>query len=263
MGKFENISEPQISEVKKPDKVTRAEVISMLESGENLENLILADLDLAGLDLEGKSFRGSDIRGASLYRKDQGEDGKSVEVKTNIKGADITDATIADLGPEVFFGRVDAEGAMFGYSEDLISRRKRHKESGEAPKAADTGGLFGFNGSQGNFRKTKWVNADFGGGSGYESVFPGADLSEAVIEGSDISGMDFSETKIDNIVIKDPVGLRGMKINEKQIESVARAVQFTNQEKQAEFLKEKEDKDPRKALEDYFQIVIVKTKDKR
>lgn len=257
MEKFEGDIEPSKQEIEKPKKLTREEVTSILERSENLENLILTDLDLAGLNLEGKSFRRSDIRGMSLYREEQDEDGKIVEIKTNIKGADFTDSTIADLGLEVFFSRVDAEGAIFGYTENLISRRKRQKESGKAPTAEDISGLFCFNGSDGNFKKTKWINADFGGRSDYEAIFPGANLSESTMEGCDLSGIDFSEANIKNIKIIDSVSLRGMKINEKQIESVVKAIQLSNQEKQAEFLKEKTEKGSKKALEDYFQIVVV------
>lgn len=261
MEKFESSFESPKQEIEKPEKLTREEVINKLERGEDLENLILTDLDLAGLNFEGKSFRGSDIRGMSLYRKEQREDGTSVEIKTNIKGADFTDVTIADFGPGVFFGRVDAEGAIFGYTENLISKRKLHrkrlKESGKAPKAEDIGGLFSFDGSEGNFRKTKWVNTDFGGGSDYESIFPGADLSEAVIEGSDLSGMDFSETKIDNISIIGPMLLNGLKINEKQIESMVQAIELSDQKTQSEFLEEINKKGQKKALEDYFGIIIA------
>lgn len=260
MERFGNSFEPLGQEIKKPKKLTKEEVISRLESGENLENLILTDLDLAGLNFEGKSFRQSDIRGMSLYREEQNEDEEPIEIKTNIKGADFTDAVIADFGPEVFFSRVDAEGATFGYTENLVSRRKRHKESGKAPMAEDTGGLYNFNGSDGNFRKTKWINADFGGNCGYEAIFPGAVLSESAIEGCDLSGIDFSETNIDNIKILDPLSLSGMEINEKQIESVAKAIQLSNQDEQAKFLKEKTEKGPRKALEDYFHIAVAETK---
>src|SRR3989339_764977 len=242
MNEFERGITPPKPEIEKPKKLTRDEVESRLATGESLENLILTDLDLAGLNFEGKSFRESDIRGMSLYREEQKEDGTLVEIRTNIKGADFTDTTIADMGPEVFFGRVDAGGATFGYTEKLVDRRKRHKESGKAPTAEDTGGLFNFNGSEGNFKKTRWVNADFGGGSGYEAIFPKADLSEATIEESDLTEINLSETNIENIKIIDPVSLFGMKINENQIESVVQAIQLTDQEKQTEFLKEKAEK---------------------
>lgn len=253
MNQLESNFKPPEQEVKKLKKLTREEVISKLERGEDLENLSLTDLNLAGLNLEGKSFRGSDIRGLSLYAKAQSEG-------TNIKNADFTDTTIADLGPEALFQEVEAEGAKFGYTEDLISRKKRLKESGQAPRAEDTGGLFGFNGLRGNFRKTKWTNIDFGGGSGYEAYFPEADLSQSIIAGSDLSGIDFSETNIDSIKIIDPLSLRGLKINEKQIESVAQAIELSNQKAQSEFLQATNKEGPKKALKDYFGIIIVETK---
>lgn len=271
MKKYENDSKLLEQEIKKSEKLTREEVINRLENNKNLENLNLRDLDLSGLNFEGKSFRGSNIQGIKLWREELDEDDKIVEIRTNIKSADFIDATIAtleetftDLGPGAFFGRVDAKGAIFGYTENLFSRRERHekryREFGEIPRAEDTGGLFNFNGSEGYFRKTRWVNADFGGSSGYEAVFTGADLSESIIEKSDLSGIDFSETNIDNIRIIDPISLKGMKINENQIESIIESIQLSNQTQQAEFLREKTEKGSKKFLEDYFQIVIVEIK---
>jgi uncharacterized protein YjbI with pentapeptide repeats len=263
MNRFEKGFESPKLEALEPKKLTREEIESRLANGENLENLNLTDLNLAGLNLEGKSFRGSDIRGMSLYREEKKEDGTLVEIQTNIKGADFTDATIADFGPEVFFERVNAEGAIFGFTEDLISRRNRHieyKKSGRAPGAEDTGELLKFNGSEGNFKKTKWINVDFGGGSGYESTFSDADLSESIMEGSDLTGMDFSTTKIDSIKIKDPMSLSGLIINEQQIPIMVQAIELTDEKAQREFLEEVKNKGPQKALEDFFLVVIVEIK---
>lgn len=260
MNQFEKEFRPPESEVERHKKLTRAEVESRLERGESLENLDLTGLDLAGLDLEGKSFRGSDIRGMTLYGKEKGEGDTIIERRTNIRDSDWTDVTIANFGEGVFFNRVDAEGATFGYTENLSSRRKRHKEADKAPTAEDTGGLFCFVGSQGNFKKTIWRNVDFGGGSDYESVFEGADLSQSLIEGSDLREKDFSTTKIDGIKIKDPLSLHGMKINEEQISSIAGAIELTNKKHQSEFLEKVKNSGQRKALEDYFEIVIIEVK---
>ncbi len=261
MENFKDKSSLPEPETKMSDKLTREDVISRLEKGGNLENLILTDLDLAGLNLEGKSFRGSDIRGTSLYREEQSEDGKHVEIMTNVKGADFTDATIADLGLGTVFYKVDAEGATFGYTEDLLSRRKRFREFGKDMEAEDTGGLFRFDGGEGNFRKTKWVNADFGGSTGFESIFLGADLNGAIIRGCDLSAMDFSETKIDGIAMIDPVSLKDMRINEEQIESVVQAIKLTDRKKQLEFEALINDKGQREALEESFGMVIVEMED--
>ena len=245
MEKFEGFPEQR---TEKPIKLTREDVIKRIEKGENLENFNLADLDLSDLNFEGKSFRGSDIRGITFEN-------------ANIKNADFTNAVIADLGPEVLFARVNAEGATFGFTENLVARRKHQREAGKPPQAADFSGLFNFNGSVGNFRKTKWLNADFGGGSGYEAIFPDADLSEAEITGCDLHQIDFSETKIDKIKIIDPVSLQGMKIAKNQIEALVHSIQLTNEKAQAEFLQEIKEKGARKALEDFFGIVIVGIKD--
>lgn len=241
-------------------KLTREEVIARLERGEDLENLYIIDLDLSDLDFENQSFRGSDIRGVCFYGEKQGPDGKTLEVPANLRRADFTDATIGDFGPETIFVRVEAEGAIFGFTESLISRRKRHaemKKSGERPGVADSGGLYGFNGGGGNFRKTKWNNIDFGGGSGCEAIFPGADLSEAEIIGSDLAGLDFSTTKIDGIKIKDPLSLRGLIITEQQVNTLAQAIELSNEKKRLEFAEEIKQKGPRGALEDYFKVKII------
>ena len=254
---------PQETAAEKLKKITREEVEARLACGENLEDLDMKDLDLAGLNFEEKKFRGSGIRGAWFYGEKQGENGKTVELITNLRRADFTDATIGDFGPETIFSRVEAEGAIFGFTEDLISRRNRHNRrtllmnvSGERPMAADSGGLYNFNGGGGNFKKTRWINIDFGGGSGYEAIFPGADLSEAEIVGSDTAGLDFSTTKIDGIKIKDPLSLRGLIIAEQQVITLVEAIELSNKNEDKTFFEKIEQKGPEKALKDYFGIII-------
>lgn len=256
MKKFEGGFTPPAPEVKKLEKLTREEVNNKIKKKENLEGFDLQGIHLVGLNLEKMSFRGSDVRGIVLYYP---EEGGETEVKTNIRKTDWTDATFADTGM-TYFNKVDAEEATFGYTENLISRRERHQENhqktGKAPGAEDTGGLYGFNGNGGNFKKTRWNNCDFGGGSGYEATFPGADLSESAMEGCDLSGVDFSKTKIENIIIKDPVSLRGLKINEQQIEFIAQSIKLSDQKAQAKFSEEISSKGPREALISYFGIII-------
>ena len=250
---------PQETAAEKLQKINREEVEAKLARGENLESLDMKDLDLAGLNSEGKSFRGSDIRGVIFYGEKRSEEGKIIELITNLRRADFMDTTIGDLGPETIFGRVEAEGAIFGFTESLISRRKRHatmNKSGERPEAADSGGLYNFNGGGGNFRKTKWNNIDFGGGSGYEAIFPGADLSEAEIVGSDLAGLDFSTTKIDGIKIKDPLSLQGLIITAEQVDTLVRAIELSDENERQKFAEEVKQKGPRKALENYFGIII-------
>lgn len=257
MNEFKRGVSPE-DEAGKPKKLTREEVEDRLTRGESLENLDLKDLDLAGLNFEEKKFRGADIRGICFYGEKQGGGG-TVELVTNLQRANFTDATIGDFGPETIFGRVEAEGATFGFTENLVSRRKRHalmNNSGERPEASDSGGLYNFNGGGGNFRKTKWNNIDFGGGSGYEAIFPGADLSEAEIVGSDLAGLDFSTTKIDGIKIKDPLSLQGLIIAEQQTDTLAGAIKLSNERERQEFSDEVKEKGSREALEDYFRIII-------
>jgi uncharacterized protein YjbI with pentapeptide repeats len=246
-------------EREKLKKVTREEVEAMLERGEDLENLDLKDLDLTGLNCEGKSFRGSDIRGIYFYGLEGNKEGNTVERITILRHADFTDTTIGDFGPETIFGRVEAEGAVFGFSESLISRRNRHtemKNAGIIPEADDTGALYNFNGSGGNFVKTKWKNVDFGGETGCEAFFAGADMSEAEIVGSDLSGLDWSTVKIYGIKIKDPLSLQGLIIAEQQADTLAQTIEISSEKERLEFAEEIKQKGPRGALEDYFGVII-------
>jgi uncharacterized protein YjbI with pentapeptide repeats len=258
MNEFEKSAPPEVV-AEKLKKLTREEVEALLTRGEDPENLNLIDLDLAGLNFEGKKFSGSDIRGVYFYGKKRNENNEVIELITNLRNSNFTDATIGDLGPETIFCQVEAEGAIFGFTEDLISRRNRHaemKKSGEQPGVADSGGLYNFNGGGGNFKKTKWINIDFGGGSGYEAIFPGANLSEAEIIGSDLAGLDFSTTKIDGIKIRDPLSLQDLIITEQQVDALAEAIELSDEREHREFADEVKQKGPRKALEDYFKVIV-------
>lgn len=246
MEKFKKTPEQKIEKLV---KLSREDVIKRLEKKENLENLNLTNLDLSGLDFEGKSFCGSDIRGLTLYNEEQSEG-------TNIKNADFTDAIIADMGPEVLFAKINAEGATFGFTEKLSARKNRLQKSGQTPEAADTGGLHNFNGSAGNFKKTKWHNADFGGAD-YPAHFLDADLTEAQIKGCDLNNIDFSETKIEKIKIIDPVSLNGLIINQDQIHTLIESIHFTDPNDQAEFLNDLKENGAQKVLKDSFGINIV------
>jgi hypothetical protein len=135
MSEFKNGPQSFETETKSLKK-TRREVEQKIAGGENLEKNDLSDLDLSGLNLEGTSFRGSDVRGIILYHK---ADGDKPELITNIKNTDWTEALIASVGPMTDFRKVVAEGATFGYTESLESRRKRHSALGEAPLDKDTG----------------------------------------------------------------------------------------------------------------------------
>lgn len=79
--------------------------------------------------------------------------------------------------------------------------------------------------------------------------------------GSDLAEMDFSTAKIDGIKIKDPLSLQGLVINEQQINALAEAIELTNEKERLEFSEEVKKNGPRKALEDYFGIVVVEIKD--
>lgn len=219
MTSFEN-PEASVPEggTERPRALTREDVEGLLARGENLEGFRLTDVDLAGLTLEGKSFRGSDIRGLKFYRVVRDREGHIIEeVTTNARECDLTDALVADYGGGVSMELVDAEGARFGFSEDLRVRRERHaaqQAKGEMPTIEDSGGYLSFVGSGGNFRRTTWLNVDFGGQTGYEAIFDYADLEAAIMQNCDLSGIDFSTANLEGIAIRDPVSLLDMTINE-------------------------------------------------
>ncbi len=226
--------------------MTRTEVEAQLQGGETLENLDLSDLDLSGLSVEGRSFRGSDIRSLALYAEG---------AITNIKRTDWTDAIIAGYGNETFFGRVEAEGARFGCSESLVARRKRQEGSGPVP-LEDSGALLNFNGAQGRFTNTRWSNLDFGGGSRYEAIFSGADLRGAEIDGCDLSMIDFSETLLDGVIIKDPVALRGLRVDERHVSDLADGLRWSEEQTGREFSDARKKFGDKKALEEMFGVVF-------
>jgi len=248
--------EPKETEAKKFVHLTRVEIESKLGAKENLENLDLSELDLAGLVLEGVSFHGSDLRGTVFFHKES-EDGSDPEIKTSIKGADFTEAVFATYDRKPAFVRVEAEGAKFGYTESLLARLRRYEESGKPKTAEDSGGLFNFNGCEGNFQRTNWVNIDFGGDSGFGATFYGADFSGAVIDGCDLSGIDLSETIIDNIKIINPViSSEGFMITEEQVETIVAAISFTDNRKDI-WEEAKKKNGSRELLENILGIAIV------
>ncbi|MBI4450182.1 pentapeptide repeat-containing protein [Candidatus Uhrbacteria bacterium] len=177
-------------------RLTRVQVEERLARGEHLERVDLHDEDLAGLELRGKRFRDSIVYGLQLYR---GDGDPATEVRTDIRDTDWTDASVGSIGAEAFFGRVNAAGATFGFTETLTERRARHAASDQPPTDVDSGSYANFNGAEGNFQRTTWRNIDFGGGSGYEARFENADLTGATFEGCDLSGLDLSTAQTDGI----------------------------------------------------------------
>lgn len=113
----------------------------------------LHDLDFAGLDLRGKRFQDSIVYGLQLWRGEQhpvtGAVDPETEVRTDIRETDWTNAKVGSVGAETFFGRVNAEGAVFGFAESLTDRRQRHAASGVQLTDLDSGGYHTFNGAEG------------------------------------------------------------------------------------------------------------------
>ena len=243
--------------------LTQLEVWEKLVKGENLEKAKLTDLDLSGLKLEGKRLCGADVRGLRLWGETTDEGGKTEEVRTNIEDSDWTDATVGSFGNETFFGRVDAFGAKFGFNETLGSRFARLSAAGKKPSESDSGGYHNFNGTEGNFSMTEWNNVDFGGGTGYEARFSGADLTSAKFTGCSLAEVDLTDCRIDGVRIITPYSLEGLRITVDQVPAIARAIEYPNQDRQRQnFEQELKQKGERKALEEMFGIVVVESEDK-
>lgn len=209
--------------------LARLEVEEILARGEDLDGLYLIDADLSELPLEGKSFRGADVRAMTLYREGQ-------SAGTDIRRTNWTDAVMGDAGAPTVFTGVNAEGAIFGYTEGVEARRERHQAESVPPREQDVGAILNFIGDLGNFKRTTWANVDFMGFfEGYEARFVGADFSGALFIGCDLTMIDFSKARLTGVVIRDPVSLEGMKISRAQVKSILRAIQFSDAEWQAEY----------------------------
>lgn len=234
----------------------------MVEGGP-LTDLDLCYQDLAGsVHLEGKNFSRSDIRGLVLYHEATSE---TDEVKTNIRNTTWMDTVVAatDNAEAVDFRHVDAEGATFGFTADLVEHRallkQRLDETGIQPPRAERNAYYLFWGRDANFKNTKWVNIDFGGdGSADEISFRGADLQGAVFDGCDMSGIDLSVAKnIEKIKILRPVTLQNMKISRSQVDAVIRAIDLQDNEHMQNFAADIEDFGEEEALQQFFEIDIV------
>lgn len=265
MSEFSGGERPREMPPKERTRLTREDVLKRLEANEQFEGVDLVDVDLAGLNLESRSFRGSDLRGIKLFRKEKDPDGNSVEIRSSIGRADFTDVTFASVGDENDFRGVSAEGATFGYTENLGARRARQKSeyetSGKVPRDHDKGSLHGFNGTEGNFRNTRWANADFAGdGYGAEALFGGADFTGAVIVGGDLSNIDFSKTALTGIRIVEPISLSGMKITADQVSVIFEAIECTTEERQTQFAEMVGELGEIEALIEFFDIHIVSSR---
>ena len=234
----------------------RAGVIEALGNGKHLEGVAIPDVNLAGLELRGKSFRGSDVRGVKLF------DEENPETRTDIRETDWTDAEIGDFGNETLFVGVDATGAKFGFSEPLLVRRARHLGAGGDPKVEDSGALCNFNGQNGDFIDTTWKNVNFAGGSGYEARFEGADLSGSTFEGADLRAIDFSQSKLENVAIKNPVSLVGMRVRFADAESLAKGITFSYPFVNVLHATRDSTKPAAEMLAEVFGVIVVKPPDR-
>ncbi|MDP3795353.1 MAG: pentapeptide repeat-containing protein [bacterium] len=239
----------------------RQDVEARIARGEHFEQMTLRDLDLSGLSFDGMSFRGADIRGSTFYRSVRDAEGNITEEhQSSIQDCEFTDAIVADLGPEVFLGRINGRGTRFGYTEQLSARRDRHAREtaqGRLPSAEDSGGFYNFNGSEGNFQETTWKNIDFGGGSGYEAIFHGADLRNARFEGCDLSFIDLSTAILDGILIQGPISVQGMVISSEYVDDVARGVAFDVSEEQKALSRDLQTKGSRQTLVESLGVEVV------
>lgn len=207
------------------ERLTLRLVAERLSAQENFENTDVSNLDLAGLPSQHKKFRSVEASNLRLYRKAAGS---QAEITTDLTGSDWTDANLTSESGDTLFIKVQAEAATFGFSQSLAARRQENQqraEHGDTVSSNEMNALFGFNGSGGNFKKTRWNHIDFGGAD-YGAYFKQADFKGATFEGCDVSGIDLSSAQLEGVLIKDPIGLDGLKIAEKDVLSVAQGLSF-------------------------------------
>jgi len=240
------------SEAGEPRQLTRQGVEEALKHGDNFDNVSLVDQNLAELDFNGKNFRHSDIRGLKLHDFDPDEDAR--HERTEIIKSDWTDAVISDPERETDFSFVQANGAKFGFTETLATRRALRDKSGG--QIDDIGDLCNFNASDGIFNESQWKNLDFCGKAKYRPDFRGAWLNNSTITGCDLSRLDLSRSFLTDISIINPVSLDNLLIDKKDAPTIAKAIKFTDQARQDEFMRTLAEKGDQKTLEEYFGIVI-------
>ena len=190
-------------------------------------------------------------------------DGKDVEAPTDIRNTDWTDATFASAGEFSSFRGVNAENAKFGFGITLEERQEMivriQKEEKRPPNEYKYGGYFGFEGRDGNFKNTKWTNIDFGGGSGYEAFFPGANFEGTTFDNCNLSEIDLTGCNLERMKfnINDASYLQGMIIGKDQINAVSQGITLSDSTKQQEFETIKSALGSLRALEIYFRLEVA------
>jgi len=260
MSDFEHGYQPP----EKPKKPTAEQVRAILNGDRDMSGLDINNLRLNGFDMKGCDFTGCDARGIDLSPETKQNGKETAEKPTDIRETNWTDATFASAGEFTSFKDVNAKGAIFGFKMTLAERQQMIAETiknkGRGPNEFECGGYFNFDGTGADFSKTKWINIDFGGGSGYEAFFDGADFKEADFKGCNMSNIDLSNTKLDKVkfAINEPDELFGMVINSEQIEMIIQGISLNNPEKQRQFEAILSALgSSRNALEVYFRLVII------
>ena len=254
---------PPEEKPKKPDKPTVEQVAETMRGDKDLSRLDISDLHLNGEILAGAKFIGCDARGIDLSPRAEQKDGELVEVSTDIRNTDWTDATFASAGEFSSFRGVNAENAKFGFAITLEERQKMiariQKEEKRPPNEYECGGYFGFEGRDGNFKNTKWTNIDFGGGSGYEAFFPGANFEGAIFDNCNLREIDLTGCNLERVKfnINDASYLQGMIINKNQADAVSQGIALSDSTKQQEFETIKSALGPLRTLEIYFELTVT------
>lgn len=251
-GSFEKIIKPTVEQV-----------LDIMSRDKNLEGLDISDLKLNGENLSGGKFRGCDARCIDLSPRIKNVEGKEIKEATDIRETDWTGATFASAGDFTSFKGVNAEGAVFGYGMTLDEREgwiaQIQEEDKRGPNEFECGGYFNFEGSEGIFTNTKWSNIDFGGNSGYEAFFPGANFEGAIFDGCNLGGIDLSGANLEKVSIRvdDIFYLQNMKINKNNVEAVAQGIVLSDPADQKEFNSLLSEFGSRRALEIYFSLEII------
>jgi len=195
--------EAMMGDVAKPAKLGRNEIIAMLEKGDrNFDGFDLVGVDVGRLNLRGATFRGSDVRSLNM---------KSTEAPSDASETDWTNALFPDQ-----YG-VDFEAANF--EKSLFASTGRELLN-----------LCMVNASHATFRGATFKRCYFGGETGYGFESRYTNLTDVLIEESDMSQFDLTDAAVDGIRIVN-CQIERILIKPDQLDRILRGLEFTDPEK--------------------------------
>lgn len=197
--------EAMMGDVVKPAKLGREEIIAKLEGGDrNFDGLDLVGVDVGRLNLKGATFRGSDVRSLNM---------KSTEAPSDASETDWTNAIFPDQYG-VDFEAANLERSVFASTKSELLN------------------LCMVNATHATFRGATFRRCYFGGETGYGFEAEYTNLTNALIEESDMSHLDLRNTAVDGTRIVD-CRIDGILIRPDQLARFLRGLTFTDPEKTA------------------------------